>query len=111
MGRPKKWASDVERMRSKRTGLSKGCSDTPVNEHKAQPQNKRTVNWQDIDPSTFDGHGNGVPVNGYVRVIRKVKATLDHDYGVVTEPDFWSRYHSTCTHGLGGWSCKPCLIF
>jgi hypothetical protein len=110
MGRPKKWKDDAQRMRSKRTG--QGCSDTHVNEQnkrtELQPQNKRTVNWQDIDPTLFPS--NGVSVNGYVRVIRKVRATLDHDYGVVTETDFCDRYKNfTCTHNLEGWACKVCL--
>ena len=96
---PKKWASDAERMATKRA---------EVNEQKINEQSKRTINWQDIDPLTFPN--NGVPVNGFVRVITKVRANLDHDYGVVTKTDFWDRYHNfTCVHDLAGWSCKDCL--
>lgn len=123
MGRPKKWANDAERMAAKR-------SDTPgkrtVNEQidpgkrtkrAVNEQNKRTqsskrtgINWHpEIDQSTFDGRGRGVPVNGYVLV--SLGAVLDGkpECGVVTHVDWLARLETRCAHGLHGWSCKPCL--
>jgi len=69
----------------------------------------KSVSWQNVDQSIFDGHGRGVPVNGYVLIgLGKVGEDRPEN-GVVTVADWQSRMDYTCQHNFNGWTCKACL--
>ena len=122
MGRPRKWASDAERMAAKR------CSDIPVNEQSKrtpdEPPSKRThkrtgIEWHpEISQDRFKGVGRGIPIqadsktdseSGYVLVSLRSEPNGDTQNAVVSEQAWRERLETRCTHGLAGWACKQCL--
>lgn len=126
MGRPRKWASNTERMaairESKRTTPVRKCADIPskrthepVNAQskrtELQPPSKRTQSiwYPEISQDRFKGVGRGIPVDGYVLVSRKSEPNGNTEQGIVDVETWRAKLDRVCNHGLAGWSCKACL--
>lgn len=88
--------------------------DKPVDKQTKSVDKAVDTIWQDVDTKIFDGHGRGVPINGYVLVTRRSPSWVNGELtgelsGVVTEQVLRNRLTQRCKHNLAGWSCKPCL--
>lgn len=116
MARPKKWASDAERMAAKRrVNEQEPCSETRVNEQRSEtPCSYSFVAYkpQNVPLALFDGCGRGTVrthTDGrrYVMVSRHVGPDVG-ELGVVTHADWLARLDQRCAHGHAGWACHAC---
>jgi len=106
MGRPKKWENDAERKASKRTESNSKRTETEV----VCPDTRVNGQINGLpDVSSFDGHGRGVPVNGYVLISLGAVEEGKPEGMVISEAIWRDRLDKRCQHGLLGWSCKKCL--
>ncbi len=68
------------------------------------------IKWHpEINQKIFDGHGRGVPVDGFVLISMGRVADNMPECQVVAETDWMTRLAHKCDHSYKGWTCKPCL--
>ena len=131
MGRPRRWASDAERMAAKRRAAvnerAEAALDPVVNEHEGQAIEAPEINEHPADGLVQFNDQPHVPHDGplwigagrgtsreykgehYVLVSRSVREAGEDDrHGVVTAADWNARLSQTCWHGLKGWACHVC---
>lgn len=117
MARPKKYATDADRLaawRMKRNPGTKRNDETkPV-----EPETKRNAAFvpyrtqPHVPLSLFDGFGRGTvrrhtDGRDYVMVSRHVGPDLG-ELGVVSAVDWSVRLGQRCEHGRAGWACHRC---
>ena len=133
MGRPRKWASEAERLAAYRGGVS--VRDVSVRKGGVSVQDgsvsvriEPPVSVQDVSVrspgfvrfrhqphvplSLFDGVGRGTirtHTDGqqYVMVSRHAGSDLG-ELGIVMVADWQARLPQRCDHGLAGWACHSC---
>lgn len=123
MARPKKWASEADRVaayRSKRTESVQTDdpirTETPIRTQSVHSQLVAFVDQTHVprDPMAppWSGSGRGMPRehNGklFVLVARGSTDPVRPEHGVVTLADWHARLGQRCQHGLRGWACHCC---
>lgn len=131
MARPRKWASEAERLAAyRRNNRTETSQEEPVNRtdilEVAAPIRTDTQGFEpsigfvafrdcpDVPRSLFypegnrPGSGRGVPVEHKGKRYVLVSRGMLFDEGVVTEEDWLARLDQRCGHGRNGWSCHVC---